>query len=344
MNTHCSVPAKLILSGEHAVLYQCPALSMAINLKTHCRASFQSNPESILTLKLVNFQQEYHFTFDERRAKAVEIEQRFQLFTQNKTAIESVLTNPIDLILVVLHHFEKLTPLKTGQWQLSIESEAPIGRGLGSSAAVIVSLLSALIKQHELPFTRKDLLDLALQIECRQHGKSSGIDPATIIVGGLLQYHTDQPFELFESGALNAWLVDTGKPLSSTGQCVEFVKTHHASNQTLWAEFAKTTQQMATSWQAEDRLGFNQAIQHNHQLLIQIGVVPAKVQQFISTLEQQYHAVAKTCGAGAISGENAGMVLVISEQAPVELCQTYQYPYYPLSLDDQGVLCETFNE
>jgi hypothetical protein len=53
-------------------------------------------------------------------------------------------------------------------------------------------------------------------------------------------------------------------------------------------------------------------------------VVPAKVQQFIGEMEAQGGA-AKICGAGSVLGEAAGMVLVLAERNPAELCQRYGY-------------------
>ena len=80
MKTYCSVPAKLILSGEHAVLYQCPALSMAINLHTDCRAEYQKKSPPSLTVELSNFNQTFHHSFAEYRQQATQIEQRYQQF------------------------------------------------------------------------------------------------------------------------------------------------------------------------------------------------------------------------------------------------------------------------
>lgn len=340
MKTLCSVPAKLILSGEHAVLYQCPALSMAIDLPTHCECEYTPNTQSSVTIELVNFQQKHCFPYEIWQKMCIGMECRYRLFQHQSGAIQSVLTKPVDLILNTLFHFEELCPLKLGDWRFKIHSEVYIGRGLGSSAAVILSLLTSLIKHHNFNLSDDALLALAQRIECRQHGKSSGIDPATLIFGGLLQYQSNLPIQRVNSQKLNAWLIDTGKPLSTTGQCVEHVKQEWADNKTCWKGFKKVTRKLVEAWAEEDSLKFKKWIRKNQQLLFKLGVVPAKVQSFIDELENQYHAAAKICGAGSVSGDNAGMVLCISENPPYALCETYGYECLPLHLQTKGIECD----
>ncbi len=343
MKTHCSVPAKLILSGEHAVLYQCPALSMAIDLPTHCECEYTPNTLFSITIELVNFHQKHCFPYEIWQKMCIEMECRYLLFEQKAGAIQSVLTKPIDLVLNTLFHFEELCPLKPGDWQFKIHSEAYIGRGLGSSAAVILSLLTSLIKHHNFDLSDDALLALAQRIECRQHGKSSGIDPATLIYGGLLQYQSNLPIQRVNSQKLNAWLIDTGRPKSTTGQCVAQVKQEWAENKACWKEFKKVTQKLVEAWSEEDSLDFKNGIRKNQQLLFNLGVVPVRVQGFIERLESQFNAAAKICGSGSVSGDNAGIVLCISENPPYVLCETYGYSCLPLHLQTKGIECNVID-
>jgi len=344
MKTHCSVPAKLILSGEHAVVYQCPALSMAIDLQTHCWSEYQAGQPSSVTIELVNFQQQQHFSFEEWHQQASNIEDRYRQFEQKSAAIQTVLTQPFDLILNTLYHFESLCPLKQGKWYFKIQSNAPIGRGLGSSAAVILSLLSTLIKQHQLTLSDPDLLTLAQAIECRQHGQSSGIDPATLIYAGLLQYQANQTIQPIDTtllpSPLKAWIIDTGAPSSSTGQCVAQVQLKHANDLALWERFSNTTKQIANAWKGNENLKFKQGIRQNHLLLTQLGVVPEHIQTFIAELETRYDAAAKICGAGSLTGDNAGIVLCLSENRPDALCHEYDYSYQTVSVQRKGLTCD----
>lgn len=341
MKTHCFVPAKLILSGEHAVLYQCPALSMAIDMHTHCDSMFHASSSPSITLELCNFNQAITLSFDAFRQHANLIEQRYQSFLQGKRTIQTVLTRPEELLICTIQQFEqRYQPLNVGHWHFKIHANVPMGRGLGSSAAVIVSLLASLFKQHQIKPLPEEILTLSQLIESRQHGQSSGIDPATLIYAGVLRYQPKQPIQKITPPPLNAWLIDSGAPLSSTGECVESVKLQHQHNDALWQQFRNTTQHIEDALTQNDITSLQQGIQQNHQLLIQIGVVPNTIQTFIKELQMQYNAAAKICGAGSIAGEQAGVILCFSELAPTKLCQTYGYTCQPITLQSQGLVCE----
>jgi len=87
---------------------------------------------------------------------------------------------------------------------------------------------------------------------------------------------------------------------------------------------------------ANDRRDIRDAVRENHKLLTKIGVVPEKVQSFIREVEAAGHA-AKICGAGAVAGENGGMVLVFANQQPDALCQKYGYTPLTIHGDPLGV-------
>lgn len=340
MKTRCAAPAKLILSGEHAVLYGCPALSMAIQLPTHCEVSFQPDNKLHLDITLTNFQQQHTLSGDKWLQHATEIEQRFSQYQNQQLDIQSVLRQPIDLILTTLYHYHQLHVLPPGKWDITLYSDAPTGRGLGSSAAIIISLLKALNQQLTATLDRAALLALAQTIECRQHGKSSGIDPATIIYGGLLQYQTERPIEPIASHPLQGWLIDTGLPQSTTGECVDYVRKHHANDKPLWQSFRTVTEAIATAWRQQDSQALRNDIQRNQRLLTQIGIVPKQVQNWVQLLENNYQAAVKICGAGSIKGDTAGMLLVLCERSPVDFCEQHNLALYPLTLSPEGALCD----
>lgn len=343
MTTRCVAPSKLILCGEHAVLYGTPALSMAIDLETRCtleRLKHSAYPSGQFEITLSDFGQQQNFSFAQWQQQAEAIKQRFQAFSQNKSGIHEVLQSPFDLILISLYLLHQVEPIESANWQLKIESDAPIGRGLGSSAAVILAVIKAMQAQQRSKIHGKVLLDLATQIEAYQHGRSSGIDPATILRGGLLKYRIDRPIEKLETHPFQAWLIDTGKPASATGECVEWVKRHHQNDTRLWQTFTQTTAEIEQAWLKQDFNQLQQAIRANHQLLCRIGVVPQKIQSFVERLVQKFDAAVKVCGAGSVEGESAGVLLCLSIDSPYELCEAHGYHTQALKIQTQGVRCE----
>ena len=343
LHSTCSAPAKIILSGEHSILYGCPALSLSIQLFSHCHVTYSPSENLTFHLQLSDFQFSRTLNHLQFNHRAQQIEQRYQAFLNegDQTTIEDVLTAKEDLLIVALSQFQQqVGKLKTGNWQIEISSDIPVGRGLGSSASVIISLLKALVQLHDNRLNTTQLLELAKAIESRQHGKSSGLDPITILHGGLIEYRRGKPPIQHPPKPFKAWLIDTGQPSSSTGQAVTTVQQRFAHNQTIWQAFSDTTESLIEAWKKQDAPTLLQLIEQNQLLLQSIGVVPDKVASFITELKTQYSATAKVCGSGASHGDQAGVLLCVSDQEPDQLCKQYGYPYQPIQIDVEGAKCQ----
>jgi mevalonate kinase len=336
-------PAKLLLTGEHAVLQGVPALSMAIDLPTRVELSLQSSLPDGLLLSLKDYQKEAMFPFPLWETKALEIEARYQQFLNNTLDIHAVLKAPEDLIFTTFLHFHQRHPLKKGLWHLEIHSESWRGRGLGSSASVVVATLSALNEAHRHPLSLVDIAQMAQAIESRQHGFASGVDTTTVLQGGLLKYQrTNQEaiphFTPLPLHAFHGFLIDTGHPQSTTGECVTRVQQQFPANHPIWQKFAEVSCQIEHAWRQQNQRQLKQGIRQNHRLLSEIGIVPKPVQDFIEMLEE-IGGAAKVCGAGSIKGTSAGVVLAIGlDQAELsEYCNTQGYRCRPIKISTHGV-------
>lgn len=356
----CSqAPAKLILSGEHAVLYTAPALSLSIQLYSRCTSTFSKNAhQPSIAIQLIDFDSKYSMSFAEFEQQFAAIEKRYQAFLQQKLAIQDVLQSPAELFIVALGIFNQKYTLNSGSWSFKVTSDIPTGRGLGSSASVIVSFLHSLFQQHQIEYSNPELLKIAQEIESRQHGKSSGLDPATIIYGGLIQYQNGKVLPIRETAQttssveqLQGWLIDTGKPQSSTGEAVLKVRQQHANNSTLWQSFANCSTNLLNAIKQSDGLQVAQQIIENQNLLTQIGVVPKAIQQFCDAMNLSEHSAcltSKVCGSGSIKGDSAGIIWVNLNKANScshskmqnylqQLCNQKNYRLLEITADNSGV-------
>lgn len=78
-------------------------------------------------------------------------------------------------------------------WSLSLRSDLPLGRGMGSSAAVAVSLVRAAARALGEPLSEAEEWERVFALEQIFHGTPSGIDQAVSARGGAIRYERGPP-------------------------------------------------------------------------------------------------------------------------------------------------------
>lgn len=327
-------PAKLILSGEHAVLYGQPALALALKCYTTCTVAWHNAAEVSFCCNDLSFNQSVGFAaLQQLHGK---LTSNYQQFLQGHQDIKSVLANPCDLLQYAVASVVTLLkkPLSTGI-KVTISSNIPVGCGMGSSAALLISTLYGLGKLLQLDWDSEQYIAFAKSIEDLQHGRSSGVDLQLVMRGGCLLYNGNT-LEQRGLPKLPLYVVNTGKPQSTTGECVAQVAK--IMQPEVAQDFGTVTNAVDEALARVDLEGLQTAIKRNHQLLLRLQVVPPPVAAFIQDLETAGFA-AKICGAGAISGDSAGMVLICGEQnAKMQQVLTkYKYRAETLEADADGI-------
>ncbi len=300
-------PGKLILSGEHSVVYGAPACALAVN-KT-IQGEYNSRIDNIVTIRNHDLNIESSFKLSEMITLREELLKRYQGFTNNQLSINQVLKKPIELCwFAIAQACVGVTGWSPSYgFDIQLKTDIPIGCGMGSSAALIINLILGVSRLLKLSLSEKEIYDLALTTENLQHGYSSGLDIKLILNGGIHLYQNNclTPMQV---ETLPFQTINSGKPQSTTGECVAFVKQQNFSK-TLWKEFENTTLAFITALQDKDNAQLITIIQKNHRLLCEIGVVPQPIQTMITEIEERGGA-AKICGAGSVQGHHAGMILV----------------------------------
>ena len=142
-----SAPGKVILFGEHAVVYGRHAIVSAINLRCYAKAEKFSDVviESPLGKTSLDFDVHPYVSYAIKR-------------------------------------FSEIKPIK-GVY-LKIWSDIPIASGLGSSSAVTVAVLKSLDLLFETNLSREEIFELARRVELDVQGIGSGTDPFISTYGG----------------------------------------------------------------------------------------------------------------------------------------------------------------
>lgn len=187
-----SAPGKLILMGEHAVVYGRPALVAAIDLRLSAR--FSDSPDPGVRLDLLDLGISAHLSWMEVRAYSSGARERWDDYSTHpgpESFREMRGEDPAHVVKAALGEaVEALGGDLDCGLELRVESDLPLGSGFGSSAATAVAVVAGFFSWQSAwrsaEVDPERIERLALQVERRQHGHPSGVDGATILRGGVL--------------------------------------------------------------------------------------------------------------------------------------------------------------
>ena len=325
-------PAKLILSGEHAVVHGHPALAVAIDryMEVIVRWTFPLH----FSFHFMGIDFRRQITLQTLQKLKRKLKNQYGKYCSGHLSIREVLQKPFELSLFtfikVLDRLKNKLPTGIG---IVTNSNIPMGCGMGSSAASVVSLIYALTQFLSIDLDLEDYLILGIESENLQHGYSSGLDVHTVYHGGCLRYEKGA-FKRRILPDFSIQLVQTGQPQSSSGECVSQVSSFFKKS-SIGNDFSAVTNALDKALQNDDREEIKNCIRQNHHLLRTIGVVPDKINDFIVDVEKLGGA-AKICGAGSVRGDNGGAVLVVADDPLVYLARRYGYSLIPVQTDSQG--------
>jgi mevalonate kinase len=325
-------PAKLILSGEHAVVHGYPALAIAVNRYMEATARWATPLHFSFNFMGIDFRR--RVTLQALRKLKHKVTQQFHQYRSGHLSIRQVLEKPFELSLFAfINVLDRLkNKLPTGI-DITTDSNIPIGCGMGSSAASVVSLTYALSEFLKINLSIDDYIKLGIESENLQHGFSSGLDVHTVYHGGCLRFEKGEK-QFRQITTLPMQLIQTGQPQSTTGECVAHTASYF-KNSEIGADFAAITNALDQALQNQQINTAKDCIRENQKLLHKIGVVPNKVNDFIVDIEKMGVA-AKICGAGSIRGDHGGVILALSEDDLSPIAAKYGYIVTPIQIDTRG--------
>lgn len=320
-------PGKLILSGEHSVLYGAPALAMALARYTEVWFTPIRLAGGIRTA-FANLSGGATYPLKTLSAFRATLDNRFERFTRGDLPVHKILNNPDDLAVYALATSLTEQPADLNvvpgpaaldqppaPGELGSRSDLPVGAGMGSSAAIVAAVTILFETLLDRPKTPEDRVEQVRFCERLKHGRAGPIDAASVVRGGLVRIERHQAnaqaLELDQGHSLvsgSGWYwVLHGRPATDTGECVSAVAEIHGQDSALWDAFASCTQTIEQSLLQDDDP--SAAITENQRLLERIGVVPQSAQDFVKQVEA-IGGAAKICGAGAVRGDQGGAILV----------------------------------
>src|SRR3990167_61453 len=186
-------PGKLILSGEHAVVYGQPAIAMAIS--RYATAVIRDNTLPDVAFHLMDLAHRSRVSIKRLHHLKERIKRQYQRFMKGELEVRRILKKPAELAQFAFSLIDDVRPLILPDGaRIQVKSDIPIGCGMGSSAATILCVIYAVSRHLTLALADDTLFELALIAEKIQHGYSSGVDLRVMIQGGVV-YVRDQHFE-----------------------------------------------------------------------------------------------------------------------------------------------------
>jgi mevalonate kinase len=172
MQIKASAPGKVILFGEHAVVYGKPAIAIAV--KKYAHVTIKKRSDLQINLEIIDLGVSASLNIQDESINC-----------QNKQTETGILKYVLKALKLI--HDEDKSPEESPKgMDIQLEIEMPVGAGLGSSAAVTVATLAAANRYYETDLKLEEIAALAHQVELEVQKAASPIDTTLSTYGGAI--------------------------------------------------------------------------------------------------------------------------------------------------------------
>lgn len=267
-----SASGKVILLGEHSVVYGRPAIAAPLSgLRAVAILTPHSGPLHI-------------------HAPAVGIDAPLPDLPPDHPLAR--------IVLLTAEHYRLPLPRAV----LRIESEIPVASGLGSGAAVSTAIVRALAAWYGLQPDPAEVSALVYEVERIYHGTPSGIDNTVIAYEQPVYFVRGRPPERIALGAPIPLLIADSGISSPTREVVGDLRRRWEADPARYeALFDRIADEVEAARQAIERGDLPQLgarMDRNHELLREIGVSSPTLDRLVGAARRAGALGAKLSGAG----------------------------------------------
>lgn len=269
MSAAAQACGKVILLGEHAVVYGVPALAVGIDRGAHARAAPRTPGPS-----------------------------RLLVHGWNITVYEDQLEHDLARAFRALLEAARAHSPSLEAQDVEVDASLPPGGGLGCSAAIGVAIARALC-----PHAGHDAIQaLAMGWERVFHGNPSGVDAAVAARGGCVLFRRGDPIEPVRvRGPLQLCIGNTGRA-SSTKAMVEGVARLRDGQQDVvdrsFEAVGALVQSARLALEAGDRIALGRLMDRNQTLLGGLSLSTPEIETMCGLARDAGALGAKLTGAG----------------------------------------------
>ena len=315
MKSIASAPAKIILFGEHFVVHGTKAILAAIDKRVTVTSTFTDNKTIKVNSQLGAIEVSISSSHEE-----VKSEFRPFVYLANEMITSNQDVNGLEI---------------------TINSDIPIGVGLGSSSACCVAAaasISGLFKE----LSSEDILHLSIEAEKTIFPDTSGADCTVCTYGGMIEYPSIEKID--NTFGLNLLIANSMIP-HNTKNSVEKVNKFKENDEERFSQLCdletKLIDEVITAMKNNDVTTFGLKMSENQKYLEEIQVSNETINGMISSLKEISLGI-KITGAGdggciiaLVKGENMTKV-------PALLPKDKEC--FSAKIDTKGVVWSTIEE
>jgi len=287
LKSKASAPGKVILFGEHFVVYGVKAILCAINKRVTVTA--EKIKEEKISIK------------------------------SNIGDLELELNKPISEINSPLKPFyylaNKMIQNQSTGIEIKIESDIPLGAGLGSSSACCVAGAAAISKLFSEK-TKEEILELAIEAERTIFENTSGADCTVCTYGGIIEYEKEKGFIKIKSEPNFHLIIANSNIKHSTESIVSKVKQFKNEDTERFSKLcndeSKLIEDVLQLLKENNIQKLGQKVVQNQKYLETIGISNEKLKDMIK-IGQESSFGTKITGAG-----DGGCVFSLTDESNLE--------------------------
>ena len=287
MKSKASAPGKVILFGEHFVVYGVKAILCAVNKRVTVTA--EKIKEEKISIK------------------------------SDIGDLELELNKPISEINSPLKPFyylaNKIIRNQSTGIEIKIESDIPLGAGLGSSSACCVAGAAAISKLFSEK-TKEEILELAIEAERTIFKNTSGADCTVCTYGGIIEYEKEKGFIKIKSEPNFHLIIANSNIKHSTESIVSKVKQFKNEDTKRFSKLcndeSKLIEDVLQLLKENNIQKLGQKVIQNQRYLETIGISNEKLKDMIK-IGQESSFGTKITGAG-----DGGCVFSLTDESNLE--------------------------
>jgi len=310
-----SAPGKIILFGEHFVVHGTKAILAAIDKRVTVTSTFTENKTIKVNSQLGTIEVPISSSHEE-----VKSEFRPFVYLANK----------------IINSEQNVSGL-----EITIDSDIPIGVGLGSSSACCVAA-TASISELFNELSSEEILKMSIEAEKTIFPDTSGADCTVCTYGGMIEYPSIEKID--NTFDLNLLIVNSMIP-HNTKNSVEKVSKFKKNDEGRFSQLCdletKLIDEVITAMKNNDATTFGLKMSENQKYLEEIQVSNDTLRGMISSLKE-ISLGTKITGAG-----DGGCVIALvkdenMDKVPALLPKDKEY--FSAKIDTKGVVWSTIEE